>query len=356
MNIPVFYWCRKFGFGRPDTSTWMERVVLLEEQIARALDIIGEGEIPTGDHMGFTPSAVFVAPEYLFRPLRNPGMETVAAESFPEEQKNAIVQALLGISERYPSVLIFGGTVVWHKPIDKVSKVKLDEALAQWTRLGKVEIEKNDDSFDPSNLIRQEAQRRREKLSGRITAWQGLRCDFDKQPRLFREEGRTLMAGHTQVQSVEQKKEALMSPDLRNIVKNTCFVCYGGKQVLKYSKQNDFHEVYQDASTQFIPGAKAPTIRVWGKTLAMMICADYNDRGIKSYVDTEANIWVTISDVLLVGDLPPTGTKEGFAAHIAAAGDARFCKLRVRSNISAKDVKLDRIANDLIYGLLSIPH
>jgi hypothetical protein len=240
MNIPVFYWCQNFGFANVNKSTWMARLVQLEEQIDSAMTYVKppQSGLSTDARLGLTPSAIFVAPEYLFRPQEY-GMTTavVTARSLPEEEKEEIVRALCAISERYPSLLLFGGTIVWHKALDKVSSEKIGQALAQWNPPGTVVREQNKhgieqdvtyyDCFDPSQLMQQEAQRRQRKYPDRITAWHQRRKDFkSKEERLFLESSQVAnVVGYDQQQKVTQKKQALGSLQLRYLVKNTCFVC-----------------------------------------------------------------------------------------------------------------------------------
>jgi hypothetical protein len=260
------------------------------------------------------------------------------AESCSEEEKNAIVQALIGISRRHPTMLIFAGTIVWHKRINKVSIVESKE---------------NENSCDRSKLEQQAAQRRREKFIGRMTEWQQRRSETIHARRPFRTNfPHSFVKGYDEVQTVEQKKKALMSLELEKVVKNTGYALYDGDVVLKYSKQSDFHEVYQNKSIQFIPGVKVPTIKVWGKDACMIICGDYN----YARIYPEADIWITISDCITVHNIPPTRTNTGFAAHIAAAGDASYCKLTVRSTAgSAEAVELNEITKELLCGELVIP-
>ncbi|MFJ7793758.1 hypothetical protein [Pseudomonas sp. NPDC096950] len=371
MDIPVFYWHQNFGFGsREAPTTWMMRFAQLEEQLTQMSTLLSSSSSSSSAVeavAGLKPIAIFVAPEYLFRP-QTIEKNTVTALSYSEQEKQDITRSLGALSAKFPGVLMFCGTVVWRKGVDAIPSRLLASALAAWNPPGQEVFDEEDqqtdifyDAFDPTALHQQAEFERRAKYAAGIGAWHAARKSPKKgaPARLFREPAMVAnIDGFNQQQTYQQKIAALQAPELKYLVKNTCFVYLNGELVLKYSKQNDFHETYQNASIQFVPGTQCPTINIWGHTLAMMICADYNDRHIKTYVEANAIIWVTISDSLSVtaGEkLPPTKTKSGFAAHIAAAGDEAGCKLFQRSGKGVADVPLKSVGPVLLLGILPIP-
>ncbi|MBN3853227.1 hypothetical protein G3N59_07555 [Paraburkholderia sp. Ac-20340] len=357
LDIPVFYWHENFGFQRGYNLGWKKHLDQLEEQLKYArkacTNLTPYNGVPLG---GIHPTAVLVAPEYLFRLYEHDSEYRLKAVSYPEHEKNQIIQGLAELSAKYPEILIFGGTIVWHKEMNKLSPSMLSPEASS-SNVNSPAMVASSIVKDTKALEQEEIARRQNKYSKRVFDWQHPRTPINKS-RTFLDpltEELDSIAGYSDRQTVYAKQKAIKSDLLRHIAKNTCYVFFDGKLILKYSKQHDFHEIYQDDTVQFVPGVKCPTITVWGKTLAMMICSDYNAKGIKVYADTRANIWVTISDILTVSDIPPTGTKKGFAAHIAAAGNKNYCQLTLRSNQGLAKVTLTDVTIWLQKGILSIP-
>jgi hypothetical protein len=203
---------QRLGTNVTGTMTIDERMDILEQRVAKAVTYF-HGQ-PA--NQGARSLTVFAAPEYLFA-------KDEAEHFITHHEKDRLLAKLAGLSKRFPSVVLFPGTIAWKKP-----------------------------------AIR----------SGMFAAF---RPDRGKRAH----QRRTALA--TEVSDKNRFDQHRASGNQYYLAENTCFVMHAGKTVLKYHKRNNGGETNRasDGDDVFwVPGPRDSLFSVDGLDFGLQICAE----------------------------------------------------------------------------------
>ncbi len=194
-----------------------ERMALLRKRVGKA-DAFFKTHPGPPDRRNVT---LFAAPEYLF--ARN------ASEHFieEEEEKDHLLKELVALSEDFPHVLLFPGTIAWKKP-----------ALRP-------------DDLEPA----------RHNNRGQKALTQRKR-------------------GGTDIYSNRDTKafaQAQSSGEQYYLARNTCYVMHQGEPLLKYHKRDNGNETDRGSDGEdvfFVHGARDSVFEAEGLSFGLKICAE----------------------------------------------------------------------------------
>jgi len=197
------------------TRSLDERMALLRKRVGKA-DAFFRAHPRPPDRRHVT---LFAAPEYLFA--------RSASEHFvSEKDKDHLLKELVALSEDFPDVLLFPGTIAWKKPAIK------------------------DLSEPPSLIDRGEKARLQRARSG---------------------EGAYLRS------EIKAFNEAQKSGEQYYLARNTCYVMHRGKLLVKYHKRDSGGEtdpVSDGKDVFFVHGALDSVFELDGLSFGLKICAE----------------------------------------------------------------------------------
>jgi hypothetical protein len=307
------------------------RASILEDALDRMTQVTEQQSVPRGQKI----RGIFVAPEYYFS---NTYSGTVAMggmqeRSLSEQDKEAVVASIEGISARHPGILIVPGTVAWKKSFARTGeyRFKKDKATGQRTTelktisrgvkaeyaLAGADAVMTRDAMgggqwiDPTlsrAFLHEFTNNAGFKLGairhayrlvwptgpltydvGYDTQVRGLMLasteSFQKFMRYslanFNLRRRVCLAHNLPheafnvIPTTVEKKQMASSADY--MMRNIAYVCLDGKVRFKYAKRGDYHEaVGANNNTVFIPGARIGAAAIEGITFGFEICLDHN--------------------------------------------------------------------------------
>jgi hypothetical protein len=199
---------------------------------------------------------VFVAPEFYF---------SDSAEHFYDENtKEQIRASLVGLSKKYPEMLIVPGSVAWFK-------------TAERSELHAIRRAEGGKENTPRNLAKH-VQR-----YGAIK-----RPEYQSE---YAEDTGEVLADHRKYYAQELARQLSDSPAHVRIARNTVFVLYGGGVWHKYNKRHELvseraYEVPSYAkpkTTFFAPSVTDPTLpSIKGLKIGIEVCADHEHHSLLS--------------------------------------------------------------------------
>src|SRR6185437_265204 len=190
-----------------------ERMDILEYRLQKAVTYFNG--LPVDG--GVRSLTVFAAPEYLFA-------KNESEHFITQHEKDRLLAKLAGLSKRFPSVVLFPGTIAWKKPAIRSSRL--------------ARVFKSD---------------------------RGARAD----------QRRTALAGQVSDKARFDQKRA--SGNQYYLAENTCYVMHAGNPVLKYHKRNNGGETNRasDGDDVFwVPGPRDSFFSVDGLDFGLQICAE----------------------------------------------------------------------------------
>jgi hypothetical protein len=218
-----------------------ERCRLLEERLKAASRIFASIEPPSGA----TVIDVFAAPEYLFA-------ASAITHFVDVSTKDRILAKLKQMTERYPQVLLFPGTIAWKKPMKESGTFGKNRSKTAYRRLenmtathasGKGNYDQHKDRLDKARADR--------TLKGTFFA------------------------------------------------QNTAYVMRGGRLVLKYHKLADGGEVFkedrEDGMVIWVPGERKAAFTIDGLDVGLEICAERGAGILRKMGVGELDVHVMIS-------------------------------------------------------------
>lgn len=268
-----------------------ERVALLGRVVEQAYIFLAKDLIRLAEEIGKSGTKwylLFVAPEYLFA-------RSDTAHAITQAEKREVVRLLAALSLRYPELILVPGSIAWKKPAVRPAS----------------ELRKRDP----------ETGRRTgpEKEESRVSKFM-QRIDWDVHTQSAMAEHRVERHLHAKLadktHSLEQKKrlqsaeyrQALLTavlddlkrerkdkftqmavnlstaPERCFVARNTAYAFHNGREVARYHKRGNFHEVVPDESDGgyviFEPGGgpegNGDTFDLDGVTFGIEICLDHN--------------------------------------------------------------------------------
>jgi hypothetical protein len=248
-------------------------------------------------------SMIFLAPEYLFSA---PRANILGAKALMEDERDIVIQNLLGLSRRIPQMLLVPGTIAYKKKVIRPESQKRRMDPNTGERTGRVK----------------EKSRYDKALWKFDNHWAAVDYAYSVNiPNL----------ANTAMELVAQRKQKFMNQyeefqtwgsagwwgvDEPEIFKNTMYVFLSGSIICKYSKQGDWFESLSDKNAHFNPGGR-PNIHILkGIRFGFEICRDhslnvatttiasYKARNLATVLGAEPQIHIVLSDEVEIENYP----------------------------------------------------
>ncbi len=243
-------------------------------------------------------TAVALFPEYFFaEPTVNIGNHGRGdIRSLDEDEKDDFFRFVQEISEQNPRVIIFPGTIAWHKSFDRQGNRALHHhgpnigTLKATTRYQKATTALTTSHqralgtpYNPNST-----------LAGHLSSWDGgyFIPDMSFNPATLGTVSPTLSVtlnvgtnlnryvtkfSDTYGGRVNQIATFQIAPSKKQrLVRNTAYVFQGGYCKFKYNKQGDFHEVLGGSNHfAYVPGVEDGVFKLDNITFGVEICLDH---------------------------------------------------------------------------------
>ncbi|MBN9663516.1 MAG: hypothetical protein J0H49_35285 [Acidobacteria bacterium] len=253
-NIVIGLWSNSNRWDKPLAS----RLLAMEWKMATVNKWMTESAAELTKNLPF--KGVFLAPEYYFT---GPYTERFP---MPEGERINIEEKLLGLSRKFPELLLVPGTVFYAKRLvrDAGFGLKFDPVTGLRTKAKVTDADR-----------RARAIQKTRAYIGNIPAQRGPN---DEDLRFWAGSGYD--AGGNQVPSLNQIRSTLRD-DTKNplLAKNAAYMLLGGRRLAKFDKQTDFGEAIgmDPENLAFIPGAFKHCPEVGGYRMGMEICFDHGN-------------------------------------------------------------------------------
>jgi hypothetical protein len=243
-------------------------------------------------------TGIFAAPEYAFaRPASSGDHTGTDIRHLGEGTKVEVEKWIKEVSAKFPKILMFPGTVAWKKAMarDKNMYVQRKQALGSpltasqlntkftgktQTRAQKAQadLQTNAQIMFANDITWSVASHQYEGM-GKAGGVQYYFTDVDTglavngNPGKFWTDNESLANRKRTAPSTQDKLNKLGTAT--EMARNTCYVYLAGKKLLKYNKQNDYHEVLDTGATVYVPGKRTPFVTVEGLTYGIEVCLDH---------------------------------------------------------------------------------
>jgi hypothetical protein len=250
---------------------------------------------------------LFVAPEYLFA-------ASDTAHAIPQSEKDDLVGRLKALSLSYPYLILVPGTIAWKKPVvrtipesykrDKTTGLRTN-VKKERTRLSKFN-ERVDFSVNTDIAI---AEHRVDLQIKQLLA--DPLVSLSEKKRLQNPKYRDELIESALIKAKQRRKETLTNmsvnlqkqPDRCFVARNTCYAFYAGKEVARYHKRGDFHEVVPSESDNgyiiFEPGGgpdgNGDMFEVESVKFGIEICLDHNYGFLSQTSSTKPDVHIIVS-------------------------------------------------------------
>lgn len=252
-NILIVLWSHSNDWTRSIAS----RLLAMEAKLATAELWVTQYAAQLNSGMPF--QGVFLAPEYFFT---EPGNQRAP---LPEDQRLEIEEKLLGLSRKFPRILLVPGTVFYRKELVRgidSSVLKFDSVTGQRTLLKTTNPDRRARFVQKTQHFINTVPAQRDPTDRDLSAWAGSGYNA---------------SGHM-VPSLNEIAGHLGDPNKQpGVAKNSAYILLGGRRIAKYDKQSDWGEALGGAPDQlaFIPGTFQQCPQLNGYRFGMEICYDH---------------------------------------------------------------------------------
>ena len=246
-----------------------------------------------------TLTGIFAAPEYAFAKPASSGDHTGQdIRHLGEGTKIEVEKWIKDASAKYPRILMFPGTVAWKKPLarDKNVYVQRKQALGSTETTSQLNTKFTGKTQTRTQKAQADLQRNAQILFANHLNWEVASHQYEGQGEAggvtwyftdvdtgFPVNGKPGKFWTDNESQANRKRTAPSTQDKLNklggtateMARNTCYVYLAGKKLLKYNKQNDYHEVIDAGTAVYVPGKRTPFVTVEGLTYGIEVCLDH---------------------------------------------------------------------------------
>lgn len=245
---------------------------------------------------------LFTAPEYLFAYSDKQHLIT-------ESNKQGLVRSLAVLSKDVPLMILMPGSIAWKKPLirgDTSSRIEKFEARMHLN----AEAQMHQAPDYVFRTINSETD-----LTRRLK-------QFDEREDILEHRKRQIQLA-TDMSLQRMRKNALASPERCYLARNTAYAFHDGKEVGRYHKRADFHEVFPDESDEkfvlFMPGGGGNNHRdrftVGPIRFGLEICADHEVGYLSSAKGPQPHVHVVLSAKVRFNPTHAAAAQNGYVVH-----------------------------------------
>ncbi|MBV9492921.1 MAG: hypothetical protein JOZ54_01645 [Acidobacteria bacterium] len=275
---------------------------------------------------------LFVAPEYYFS---RSGTE----HQISEAEKRLVVSRLAALSGHYTNLILVPGSIAWKKPVDRpLSEIRKKAKNGSRTgppkaktRLEKFEAQAKRSYINEAALIDHAIDREiKEILDDPHQKLSEKKRVASSEYRGERRHALLKQAKDKYEHATETMKKNVESDLARcYVARNTAYAFYGGSEVARYHKRNNFYEVRGDESDEgfviFEPGGgpdgKGDLFTIDGVTFGIEVCYDHTVGHMSQLTANRPNVQIVMSAAVKIVNEHVTVPKDGYLVHASSEAD-----------------------------------
>ncbi len=206
---------------------------------------------------------LFTAPEYLFA-------YSDRQHLISEEDKQGLVRSLQVLSGEFPLMIMVPGSIAWKKPMLRSDRSSRFDKFAR-----RMEIDTRAQMHQAPDFVH--------RSINKMPAGPQKLKEFEEREEAVSHRQRVVQA-LTKRALTQVQKNIEEDPDRCQLARNTAYAFHGGREIGRYHKRANFHEVFKDESDEgfvvFMPGGDGGNhndrFQVGDLRFGMEICADHD--------------------------------------------------------------------------------
>lgn len=288
---------------------------------------------------------LFVAPEYYFSRSSN-------AHAISETEKRNLVGRLATLSGGYTNLILVPGSIAWKKPIvrpdlelrkkDSISGLRTG-ALKATSRLDKFNEQVKVSVRNELALIESVIDREIDEVLA--DPWMKLSEKKRVASREFRYEKREALAkkalDRLKTEQLQMTTNTSTAPERCFLARNTAYAFYGGREVARYHKRSNFHEVRVDESdggyVMFEPGGgpdgSGDLFEVDGVKFGIEICFDHSLGFLSGFSTKKPHVQIIMSAAVKLVEKHVFVPPDCFIVHASSEATDTLAYCNTRSKV-----------------------
>jgi predicted amidohydrolase len=306
--------CNKYGTNHED-------VLALLRSAVKIVDNWRTTHLPALEK-GNAFQAIFVSPEYQFTDPMAPNVRM----AMDEKTKQEVLKGLADISDTYPKILMFPGTVFWKEPLNTPENLKKFQAQLVAAELSKKGVGTG------RTLLPSELKSKPSKMVDMGDSFRGK-----------------------QVPSLKDLSGMVKHASTGYRVYNELYPFLAGKRLYPYRKQWDYKETEGASATEkaYVPGCSAGTKEIGRFEFGFEICFDHNQGGLKAK-GKEVDFHVVVSDCVATTEANMMMKDGGYFIHASSNPGSTCVWERPGGMKKPVDPPLPTKADELGYCLVDV--